>query len=79
MNIFRRLLLLVSLGCLGASAEALAQNLERVMMAVSGERAEPTAGIRRAGEGILQTGAARSSDHCNGWYHRDESDDCRRY
>src|SRR6266481_187357 len=36
MNIFRRLLLLVSLGCLGASAEALAQNLERVMMAVPG-------------------------------------------
>ena len=36
MKIFRRLLLLVSLGCLGASAEALAQNLERVMMAVPG-------------------------------------------
>jgi ABC-type nitrate/sulfonate/bicarbonate transport system substrate-binding protein len=36
MNIFRRVMLLVLLGCLSVSAETLGQNLERVMMAVPG-------------------------------------------
>jgi ABC-type nitrate/sulfonate/bicarbonate transport system substrate-binding protein len=36
MNIIRRVILLALLGCLSVSAEALGQNLERVMMAVPG-------------------------------------------
>jgi NitT/TauT family transport system substrate-binding protein len=36
MNIFRRVTLLVLLGCLSVSAETVGQNLERVMMAVPG-------------------------------------------